>query len=470
MENTIQCFAEFIQDTQFENLPETVVDFTKKHLLDTFGCGIAGTASDKGKWGIDFGKRCFSGPPEATVLGYGNKLSAMGAAFVNAELINGLDFEAAGLHLPPFVLPPVMALAETGQRSGKDLITAYVLALEIGTRVAKSLKKSGPIEENGKKAGIAPVFGPCSAVFGGAAGAAKIKKFDKDKTAHAMGLAGVLSPVPSQASMHRDLPVNSGKYLMAGWAAQTGLTAAELIQSGHRGNLKVLDSEYGYWRFTGQAGWDREKALKDLGRKWEFLESTPYKKFPCCGMMHGGLECVTALVKENMLNPDDIESIHMYLDPTSAEAMFHNENLENQIDVQFSAAYNMSLAAMGVKPGIRWQDSATYRDPKVREFMKKVTIDVHPDCGEAMEKNPRARIVSAEIKAGGRTYKKELSFIKGTVTAGSAMYVSDEERIEKFKENTSLVLPDYRTEEAIETVLHLEQAADIGDVMSLLHV
>jgi len=31
-------------------------------------------------------------------------MSALGAAFVNGELINGLDYDAAGKHLPPFVI------------------------------------------------------------------------------------------------------------------------------------------------------------------------------------------------------------------------------------------------------------------------------------------------------------------------------------------------------------------------------
>lgn len=470
MDYSILRLAEFVHDTTFSDLPVHVVDFTKKHLLDTFGCGIAGVTSDKGKWGIDFGRRCFGNRPEAVVLGYGDRLSMMGAAFVNAELINGLDYEAAGLHLPPFVIPPVLALAEVNRQSGRDLITAAALSLEVGTRIAKGLIQKENMNSGEKPVGISPVFGPCSAVFGGAAGAAKMLGFDKEKTAHAMGLSGVLSPVPSQASMHRDLPVNSGKYLMAGWAAQTGLTSAELIKSGHRGNLQVLDSEFGYWRFTGQEGWDSRNALDGLGENWEFLQTTPYKQFPCCGMMHGGLECLAALVEESELRSEEIESIHAYLDPSSEEAMFNNRDVKNQIDAQFSVAYNMSLVAMGIKPGIRWQDGSTIHDPKIRRFMDKVTSSVHPECAAAQEKDRRARVVSVEVKARGRVFAKELRFIKGTVTAGSVMEISDEERITKFRENTSLILPEYRAEAAIDAVLHLEQKEDMRQVMELMHV
>lgn len=467
MEHSVVRLSEFVCGLTFESLPKEVIEFTKRLLLDTVGCGVAGMTSDKGKWGIDFARRCFGNGGNAVVLGYGDTMTPMGAAFVNAELINGLDYEAAGLHLPPFVLPPVMALAEAYGRSGKDVITATAAALEVGTRIAEGLKAKKP--EPGSKSGIAPVFGPCSSVFGGAAGASKIMGLGAEKTAHAMGLSGVLSPVPSQASMHRDLPVNSGKYLMAGWAAQTGLTAAELAKSGHRGNLQVLDSEYGYWRFTGQAEWDRKKALDGLGEEWHFLQSTPYKQFPCCGMMHGGLECLRALLEENGIKPEEIEKIQILLDPSSAEAMFHVTELENQIDLQFSVAYNMAVLALGIRPGIRWQESSLKKDPAVLSMMKKVSSGVHPECAKAQEENPRNRVVSAEVTARGTVFKKELRYVKGTVTAGALMEVPEEMLVEKFMENTSLILSETRAEEAKNVWLRLDEEADFSRAMGLLH-
>lgn len=470
MGNSIETFAEFVADLRYEDLPGKVTGYTKELLLDTLGCGVAGVTSDKGKWGIGFARRCYGGQREATVLGYGDRLSVMGAAFANAELINGLDFEAAGLHVPPYVLPGVFALAEAENRSGKDVILASALALEVGTRIARGLIQQPKVVEAGKESGISPVFGPCSAVFGAAAGAAKTAGFGRHETAHAMGMAGVLSPVPSQASMHRDLPVNSGKYLMAGWGAQTGITATELIRAGHRGNLQVLDSEFGYWRFTGQAGWDREKALGGLGEKWEFLTTTPYKRFPCCGMMHGGLECLHDLIAEAGLKPEEIESIHLRLDPTSSEAMFQNQKLDNQIDTQFSVRYNMALMALGIQPGINWQNNANLQNPAVIEMMEKISAGVHPECGPAMEKDSRARINDVTIRARGRTYRKEIRFIKGTVTAGAAMEVSEEERLRKFRDNTLLILPQWKSDRAIECLLHLEKVEQFGEVMELLAV
>lgn len=110
--NSLLRLAAFASETDYDTLPPDLTAYIKQLLLDTLGCGVAGMASDKGKWGIDFVRRCYGAPGPATVLGYGDRLSTMGAAFANAELINGLDFEPAGLHVPPYVLPPVPARAK----------------------------------------------------------------------------------------------------------------------------------------------------------------------------------------------------------------------------------------------------------------------------------------------------------------------------------------------------------------------
>ena len=60
----------------------------------------------------DLGKE-LDGPLEATILGARSKVSAINAAFINGELISTLDYDALfGIHLPPFVIPAPLALAE----------------------------------------------------------------------------------------------------------------------------------------------------------------------------------------------------------------------------------------------------------------------------------------------------------------------------------------------------------------------
>jgi 2-methylcitrate dehydratase PrpD len=94
----------FVVGIKFEDLPEDVVYETKRVLLDSIGCAIAGITSDKGKISIQLARR-LGGPPESSIIGIGDKVSCSNAAFANGELINALDYDAI-YHIPPFVIPP----------------------------------------------------------------------------------------------------------------------------------------------------------------------------------------------------------------------------------------------------------------------------------------------------------------------------------------------------------------------------
>ena len=54
-------------------------------------------------------------------------------------------------------------------------------------------------------------------------------------------------------------------------------------------------------------------------------------------------------------------------------------DVQTQVDVQFSLPFVFAVAAHRIKIGAEWQDWDTIRNPKIREFMKKVTMIVDPE-------------------------------------------------------------------------------------------
>ena len=115
--NKILDFAE--KYGKYENLPEEVIHEIKMTLLDGIGNALAGIASDKGKIGIAMAHE-LGGKEEATLIGVGGKVSAAAAAFANAELLNGLDNDPIP-HIPPTVIPSILAVAEKEKINGKQL-------------------------------------------------------------------------------------------------------------------------------------------------------------------------------------------------------------------------------------------------------------------------------------------------------------------------------------------------------------
>lgn len=468
MVTTITQLADFVDGITFADLPVDVVTTTKRLLLDSFGCALAGVTSDKGKWGLEFARTFFTGSPQATVLGLGDRMSALGAAFVNGELINGLDYDAGGRHLPPFVIPASLAVAEMNRVTGKELITACALAHEIGMRMGGALGSHRDIVDG--KVKFPPVAGHSSAIFGGTAGVAKLERLSKDQTAQALGLAGHISPPQVQTTLIKNVPPTTAKYLLAGWVSQAEITAAYLIKTGHRGDVAILDRDHGYWRFTGSSRWDADSVVSALGKEWRFPRATTIKQYPCCRIMHGALDCLAAIVDENDLRPQEVDSIHAYLEASCVEPIFHNRELANQIDAQFSVAYNLSVLSFGIKPGFRWQEWGTMSNPEIRQFMDKVTFEPHPAYVDALKKDPEARISRVEVSARGKTFVQERDFIKGTPSSDPATAITDDELLAKFKDNASLILPARKVDEAASRLMDLDGVGDVTTVIELLHL
>src|SRR4051794_25261252 len=120
----IQSLADFTADTTFADLPDVVVEETKRLLLDSVGCALGGVEHPKGRIGIDYGRILGGSAGDATILGTAHRTSIFGASFANGELMNALDFDAIlpPGHVSPYVIPGALALGETQGSSGKDLI------------------------------------------------------------------------------------------------------------------------------------------------------------------------------------------------------------------------------------------------------------------------------------------------------------------------------------------------------------
>ena len=127
--------ADFCAGHRFEDLPAEAVNETKRIILDTIACGLGGHGVDKGKMAVEL-SRLTGGTAEASIIGTKGKVPTSVAAFANGELMNALDWRPVvpPAHVPPYVLPPVLAIAEARHKSGKDLIAAAALGMEVTSR------------------------------------------------------------------------------------------------------------------------------------------------------------------------------------------------------------------------------------------------------------------------------------------------------------------------------------------------
>ena len=468
MSNISYELASFTVDTKYEDLPASVVDETKYLLLDSLGCALSSITTDRGKMSIALAKR-LGGPSESSILGIGDKVSCSSAAYVNGELINGTDYDALppGRHSPPYIIPPPLAIAETIAASGQNLILAVALGFEITGRFDGALRKpgggfSGP---NGKEFDWGEREGHAYTNFGSAAAAGKLLKLDRDKMINALGIAGHLAQVLTHVRYTFGDQRPMTKYGVPGWQNTGAINAVLLAEMGYMGDTTIFDSEHGFWKFCGYDYWNPEGITADLGKKWIFT-SVMYKPYPCCRMLHGAIDCLYSIIGKNNLMPEEIESIKAYCHPTVEQPCFTNPGVENVVDAQFNSKYILSVVTHRVRIGVEWQDEETMRDPKILEFMKKVTCVAHPEYGKQFLKDPTISLNKVEVAARGKTFTEERNQVRGNPDTEYAM--THDELVEKFRHNASKILTQPKIDSAVNALLNLEKLADISELMKQL--
>jgi 2-methylcitrate dehydratase PrpD len=468
MSDTVPELAKFVVDTTYEDLPEEIIHAAKFLILDSIGCALASVTTDRGKMSIAVARK-MGGPPDSSIIGIGDKISTVAASFVNGELINSTDNDTLmpGGHVPPYVIPPALAVGESRNCSGKELLLATALGFEVAARIPAGIKIqrfSGEGKDAkfswGKRAGQA------YSNFGATAGAAKLLALDHDRLCHALGISGhlcqVLTHVRYTYSDYRHLT----KYGMPGWQNTGGIMAAQLAELGYSGDTTLFDGEYNFFQFCGYDGEvDPSAITESLGEKWSFTRIS-YKPYPCCRMLHGGIDCLYEIIKANGIKPDEIEGIKVLGHPTIEQPCFNHPEVNNVVDAQFNAAYVFAVVASGVPIGPEWQDSSTMRDPGIREMMKKVTFGGHPEFVQRAQKNMAEQIFTVDVTARGERFHAETLTPSGTM--GTSGELSDIDLEMKFRHNAQRILTQYQIDKAVESIVNIEDVNAVSKMMDVL--
>ncbi|MFX1555570.1 MAG: MmgE/PrpD family protein, partial [Promethearchaeota archaeon] len=275
--DSVEKMVGHITGTQFSDLPEAVVDDAKRFILDSVGVAIAGSSAPGSKEVVDLTKD-WGGKREATVLIYGGKVPSPLAAMVNSIMMHALDFDdtldESALHAHVSVLPAAVAVAESvGKVSGKDLITAVTLGVDLVCRLGLATRRP-----------LSWIRSATCGFFGAAAAAGKVMALDWEQMSNALGVAY------SQISGNAQCLIDGGlvKRMQPAFAARAGVLSAFLAQSGITGARDFLEGQYGFFNLYEGGDYDPEKLLDGLGTRFEGTKLS-IKPYPSCRMTHAAI-------------------------------------------------------------------------------------------------------------------------------------------------------------------------------------
>jgi 2-methylcitrate dehydratase PrpD len=451
--------AQFVASTTYADIPQEVIDLGKKSILDGFGLAIAGSVAASGPLARTYLKSLGDCRPEATVVGSKMKAPARFAAFANGVGIHADDYDDTQLAVLPDrvygllthptapVLPAALAVAEVGGMSGRDLMLAYHLGVEVECKIAEAIAPRH-YEDGFHSTGSI-------GVFGAAAAAAKLHRMDADGCLHALGVAG------SEGS---GLRINFGtmmKPFHAGHAAEGGVLAADLTALGWTSTDQILEAPTGFFRAAGGA-YDLNSILHKLGNPWTFASpGVSIKPFPSGSLSHPGMTEMQRLVKENKIIPDQVERVDVGTNRYMPTALIYHQP-KTGLEGKFSMEYSMAVILLFGRGTLNEYTNETVNRPEVQDMVKRIHFYVSPEA-EKGGYSKMTTIIDIHLK-DGRTISGREAVAKGN----PANPMSFDEVAEKFRGNTAYAKwPSAKAEAIVEAVRKLEELPDVRTLAAL---
>jgi 2-methylcitrate dehydratase PrpD len=465
----IEELSSFVSDIDLDDVDPSVVERAKYLILDSIGCALAAHSIDKGKMAAAAG-RGVGGRGESSIIGGNDTVGCLGAVLANGELIGALDYDALllpGGHVPGYVIPTPLALAECRKSSGRDFLLSVIIGFELAARISGALRFSYYLPDGTFKWADRQGYAPCN--FGAAAAGGKILGLTPGQMANALGVAGHLAQVPTHTRFSNSANRYMTKYGAPGWQSTGAVTAAIWAEMGFVGDTTLLDDpEQGFWKFVGFDGWQPEGVLEGIGEKW-LLSKVTFKPYPCCRMLHGALDCLVALRDENQLQPDEITKIVAYCHPTVEEPVFRHTALETTVDATFDFAYLASVVAHRVPIGVEWQDADTMRTPAIRAFREKVTLLSNAGLARTGQTTwERSQHSYVEVHARGSVFRADRPYARGGQVDGALFGLTYADLEQKFRHNAERILTRDQCEKALGLLLRIEEVSEISEVTQQL--
>ena len=448
--------AEFAAATRYEDIPDEVIEGAKRSQLDTMGVALGGVAVDEaprilGRFGKDL-----SASEDATVIGQGFKTSMSQAAHANgcaADVIGFSDVVTSTMNHPSASMCPALwALGEKLGSSGKAILAAHVIGVEIAGKIGHGL------QPDFQKKGWEPRG--LTNTFGAAAACSHLLGFDARQMANAFGICG------AEASGMRAVKGTMSKSYINGMSARNGVEAALLTSRGFTGPRNVFEALDGVLQTFGD-GASGEGIATNLGDPYEFVDpGLTYKAFPVCTCSHTTIEAVAKLKREHGFAPQDVESITCGTTPSVADWLPFTRPV-NKFEAKYCMPFIVALTVVEGTVVVSAVNDEKVRDPIIVELMDKVTMKVLPEYakhGYTPAHAPFGCLVTIRLTDG-----RVLSEQRDRSSWEPASPPSWEALVDKYKSCAGMVLEHDAVDRSIAIIAELGQANDIGRLMDVVH-
>ncbi|MCL6594817.1 MAG: MmgE/PrpD family protein [Firmicutes bacterium] len=367
------------------------------------------------------------------LVGVGRRAGAMAAVWGNASLAHLQDFDdthlATVVHPSAPVIPAALAAAEASRARPASFLEACLVGEEVAIRLGLALDLTGT--DRGWH--YTAVVGPVAA----AAAAGKVMGLDRERLAHAVGLAAA-APTGLRASFG-----SHAKAYQVGRAGALGWAAASAAGQGVTADLSCL-------RALGRAvsaGLDEEVLTAALGERWHVADNT-FKPYACGIVLHPLIEAAAG-IREEGVRPEEVTRITarvhpLVLDFTAIAAPTRG------LEGKFSAAHALAVGLVDGTAGPEQFSDARVTDPLIRALWARAEI-----VGDETMGRDAAEV---EVEAGARRVIRRVSHARGSLERP----MTREDLRHKFEQLVLPTIPRAHADRLWELTFALEGEEDLA--------
>jgi len=434
--------AEYVSSHPSRGWSDAVDREAHRTFLNWLGCAV-GAARHEAAEAALAAVAVLQPAPQATVIGRKEKVDAASAALVNGITSHTFDFDDT--HLKTIIHPAgpvasaVLALAELKGATGRQLIDALVLGIDVACRMGNVIYP----DHYDRGWHITGTTG----MLGAAAGCARLLGLDADRTQMALGIAA------SQPVGLREQFGTMTKPFHPGAAARAGMMSALLAQHGFTASPRALEAPRGFVQVVStKAAW--HEATDELGERFE-ISFNSYKPFACGIVIHPSIDACVQL-RDQGVTADQVERIELKVHPLVLELTGKKEPADG-LQGKFSVYHGCAAGLIFGKASEDEYSDEIVNRPDLVALRRKVIATVDERLDEA----------SADVTALLADGRKVHVFVEHAI--GSLQRpMSDEDLERKFRGMADPILGAGRTAELIQACWRLSDVEDLAALATLM--
>ncbi len=385
MGQQIEALAKFVAQTQLEQIPPEVQQHAKRVVLDTLGVILAGSARPEVSQLRD---------RLATTAGTGATIFARGwlqhdprtAAFLNTVAGRAIELGEGHRYVSyqgaMQILPGVLAVGESAQAGGREMLAALILGYDVGARLAAAMTTRPLAHQNGQ-----------AALLGAAAAGARMRGLNAADTSRAMRIATTLVLTPSYNNAINGATALNVAGGMSGFAA--GLVP-DLALAGFTAQDDAIEEALA--NLVGD-GFKPDGLLTELGTRWEITRDW-FRLRACCNPIYAALDALEAALAELNPRPDEIERIDVAT--FAFAAAMRNPEPPNYFASKYSLPHVAAALIVNGNTGFNSLNDAALQNPAIAGLRHRVHVAEDAALTAAAPRLKPAR-VTLKLKDGRQT-------------------------------------------------------------------